>query len=82
MAAGYLMTKTDLADALPDLATANQGLELRKEWPFWSRLEDMRSADATRLRNSLLPGGSRFFRRQRTWLGRVRNRIPFLRGNG
>jgi predicted acylesterase/phospholipase RssA len=73
MAAGYLMTKHDLAEALPDLAEADPALEPGDEWPFASALAEMTSHDASRLAESLRGGDARFFRRSRAWL---RHRAP------
>jgi hypothetical protein len=79
MAAGYLMTKIDLAETLPDLAQANSPLELRDAWPFWRVLGEMTSADASRLASSLRWSDRRFARKPRAWLEQQRDKIPFLR---
>jgi hypothetical protein len=79
MAAGYLMTKHDLADALPDLAEADPTLELRQQWPFWRVLTEMTSPDASRLVDPLVLGRTLFLRGPRGWVERLRNKIPFLR---
>ena len=79
MAAGYLMTKHDLADALPDLAEADPTLELRQQWPFWRVLTEMTSPDASRLVDPLVLGRTLFLRGPRGWTARLRNKIPFLR---
>jgi len=79
MAAGYLMTKQDLADALPDLAAADPTLELRERWPFWPVLTEMTSPDASRLVDPLGRGRVLFLRGPRDWVEQRRNKIPFLR---
>jgi predicted acylesterase/phospholipase RssA len=79
MAAGYLMTKHDLADALPDLAEADPRLELRQQWPFWRVLTEMTSPDASHLVAPLVLGRTLFLRGPRGWTARLRNKIPFLR---
>lgn len=68
MAAGYLMTRHDLASAVPDLARADPSLELGDRWPFWSTLNEITSHDATRLAAALRPGHARFLRGPNTWL--------------
>jgi hypothetical protein len=68
MAAGYLMTVHDLADALPSLAIAPRG-----RWPFTDILDEMTSQNAARLARSLDLGEERFFRKPRSvwrWIGR------------
>ena len=79
MAAGYLMTRTDLRDALPELSEAEPAFELGEKWPFWPTLSEMTSPDASRLAESLGWGHTRFFRGPRAWWGRQREGIPFLR---
>jgi hypothetical protein len=79
MAAGYQMTTTDLRAALPDLADGDRALELGAGWPFWQWLQEMQSGDASRLRDSLLPGRLRILRRPRTFLAAIRKHIPFGR---
>jgi predicted acylesterase/phospholipase RssA len=79
MATGYLMTRTDLRDALPELSEADPAFELGEKWPFWPTLSEMTSPDASRLAESLGWGHTRFFRGPRAWWGRQREGIPFLR---
>jgi hypothetical protein len=62
MAAGYLMTKRDLAAALPDLAQAPPELERGKDWPFWTVLGELTSPDPRRLRRALRFGDKLFLR--------------------
>jgi predicted acylesterase/phospholipase RssA len=71
MAAGYLMTRHDLADALPDLAHADAALVLGDRWPFAKVIHEMTSSGASRLARSLEPGHSRFFRKPKAFLRRL-----------
>lgn len=71
MAAGYLMTTRDLADALPDLAEPRREL-VRDDWPFAAVCAEMTSDAASRLAESLRSGEDRFFRRSRKVLRQVR----------
>jgi hypothetical protein len=72
MAAGYLMTTHDLANALPELAQADPALELGERWPFAEVLAEMTSQDSSHLANSLRAGHAVFFRRTQSWLRRRR----------
>ncbi|HEX8156593.1 MAG TPA: tetratricopeptide repeat-containing protein [Solirubrobacteraceae bacterium] len=78
MAAGYLITKNDLGDALPDLAQADETLELGDQWPFWDILAEMTSQDASRLADSLRGGSDLFFRGPKAQLRRLRGLAPKL----
>ena len=71
MAAGYLMTKHDLGDALPTLAQADPALE-RLDWPFQKALVEMTSPDPGRLARTLRDGHARFFRNERVLLRKTR----------
>lgn len=67
MAAGYVMTKHDLAGALHDLAEPDPAFKV-DDWPFAEVVAEMTSQDASRLADSLRLGHVRFFRRPRAWL--------------
>ena len=69
----------DIADAFPDLASADPALKPRNPWPFRRVLGEMTSADASRLADSLRWGDKRFARKPRAWLERQRDKIPFPR---
>jgi predicted acylesterase/phospholipase RssA len=80
MAAGYLMTRKDLADALPDLAQAEPGLELGDGWPFAEVLAEMTSQDASRLAASVGWGKDRFFRKPKALVRRGREKLRAILG--
>ena len=68
MAAGYAMTRFELAQALPDPPPGDPELEALASWPFaatLTRLGDEAARGAMLV--SLVPGQSRFFRRFRRW---------------
>lgn len=67
MAIGYLMTKHDLAAALPEHAQAPP----RGDWPFAGTLAVMTSNDASRLAESLRLGHHMLFRGPRAWMHRL-----------
>ena len=71
MAVGYLMTKHDLADALPELARADPALEPDR-WPFSDALREMTSQDPSRLLESLAGGHAVFLRGPKNWVRRRR----------
>jgi predicted acylesterase/phospholipase RssA len=73
MAVGYLMTRHDLSDALPELAEADPELE-RDDWPFARALAEITSQDASRLAGSLRFGHVRFFRKLRA----LASKLPSL----
>jgi predicted acylesterase/phospholipase RssA len=85
MAAGYLMTKHDLAGALPDLVRGDPALLPDGDWPFADILAEMTSPDASRLAKSLDGGDARFFRKPRGLVREAREmlravlRVPFRR---
>ncbi|MGH2948621.1 MAG: patatin-like phospholipase family protein, partial [Solirubrobacteraceae bacterium] len=77
MAAGYVMTRHDLAGALPELAQADPALE-RDDWPFAKVLAEMTSQDATRFGDALQYGHSRFFRGPRKAVNAATGRLHAL----
>jgi predicted acylesterase/phospholipase RssA len=82
MAVGYLMTRKDLADALPDLAAAR--VEIGDRWPFWTWIDRVTAPDdpAPGLARSLGWGRSRFFRPTRRRLDRLRTAVAERRARG
>ena len=66
MAAGYEMTRYELAKALPGLSDAEPAFEPSLSWPFTPMLERLAKPDSqSGLARSLRPGSARFFRRLR-----------------
>jgi hypothetical protein len=79
MAAGYLMTRTDLEGALPRLAQAEASLERAAAWPFWPALRTIRAQASKGLADKLCYGHIRLLRGPREKLGRLLGRLPFVR---
>lgn len=68
MAAGYAMTKVELAQALPELPLADPALEDLVTWPFDAAIGDLADPDRQgALLDALQPGRARFFRRFLAW---------------
>jgi hypothetical protein len=61
MAAGYAMTRVELARAMPDLPPPDPELERAVDWPFAATLARL-DEGANGLAESLEPGRARFFR--------------------
>jgi hypothetical protein len=71
MAAGYEMTRVELAEGMGDAAAADPELEREVSWPFAEVLEKLSRPDVeSGLATALRPGRARFFR----WLVALRLR--------